>query len=97
VIFDGLADRGFSDRRLRAVAEPVSVFDVHLSRLTRDLADCVYSAPGIGIFAPHLGILKRMEVFQIRPHWARYSMPTGNAAKTPSVSIKTQRPASLLA
>lgn len=57
----------FPDRRLRAVAEPVAVFDEDLHRLAADLADTMHAAPGIGITAPHIGILKRLVVIEVSP------------------------------
>lgn len=57
----------FPDRRLGAVAEPVSVFDEDLRRLATDLADTMHAAPGIGITAPHIGILKRLVVIEVSP------------------------------
>jgi len=57
----------FPDSRLRAVAEPVSVFDEELRRLATDLADTMHAAPGIGITAPHIGILKRLVVIELSP------------------------------
>ena len=57
----------FPDRRLRAVAEPVSVFDEDLRRLAADLTETMHAAPGIGITAPHIGIPKRLVVIQVPP------------------------------
>lgn len=57
----------FPDRRLGAVAEPVSVFDEDLRRLGADLADTMHAAPGIGITAAHIGILKRLVVIEVSP------------------------------
>lgn len=57
----------FPDRRLGAAAEPVSVFDDDLRRLATDLADTMHAAPGIGITAPHIGILKRLVVIEASP------------------------------
>ena len=55
----------FPDRRLGAVAEPVSVFDQDLRSLATDLADTMRAAPGIGITAPHIGILQRLVVIDV--------------------------------
>jgi peptide deformylase len=55
----------FPDRRLDAVADPVSVFDEDLRSLAADLADTMRAAPGIGITAPHIGILKRVVVIEV--------------------------------
>src|SRR6476620_2364093 len=57
----------FPDLRLRSVAEPVSVFDEDLRRLAGDLTDTMRAAPGIGITAPHIGILKRLVVIELSP------------------------------
>jgi peptide deformylase len=57
----------FPDRRLGAVAEPVSVFDEGLRSLATDLVDTMHAAPGIGITAPHIGILKRLVVIEVSP------------------------------
>jgi len=55
----------FPDRRLGVVAESVSVFDQELRSLAIDLADTMRAAPGIGITAPHIGILKRLVVIEV--------------------------------
>lgn len=55
----------FPDPRLRIVAEPVSIFDETLHALTVDLLDTLRAAPGIGITAPHIGILKRVVVLDL--------------------------------
>jgi peptide deformylase len=57
----------FPDPRLRTVAEPISVFDQDLRRLATDLSDTMHAAPGIGITAPHIGILKRLVVIELSP------------------------------
>lgn len=55
----------FPDPRLRAVAEPVSVFDDELRQLATDLLDTLRAAPGIGITAPHIGVAKRVVVLEL--------------------------------
>lgn len=57
----------FPDPRLRAVAEPVTVFDEELRALAQDLLDTMRAAPGIGITAPHIGIAKRVVVLELSP------------------------------
>lgn len=57
----------FPDPRLRSVAEPISVFDENLHRLAGDLTDTMRAAPGIGITAPHIGVLKRLVVIELSP------------------------------
>jgi len=55
----------FPNPLLRAVAEPIRVFDNALSNLADDLIDTMHAAPGIGITGPHIGILKRLVVIQL--------------------------------
>jgi len=55
----------FPDPRLRLKAEPVAGFDDELRRLAHDLTETMRAAPGIGITAPHIGVLKRLVVIQL--------------------------------
>jgi peptide deformylase len=55
----------FPNPLLRAVADPVELFDIDLYRLAGDLVDTMYAAPGIGITAPHIGVLKRLVAIQL--------------------------------
>jgi len=55
----------FPDPRLRLAAEPVTQFGAPLEALAADLLDTMRAAPGIGITAPHLGILARLTVLDL--------------------------------
>jgi peptide deformylase len=57
----------FPDPLLRLPAKEVTVFDPALSALCDDLLDTMRAAPGIGITAPHIGILQRVTVIEIEP------------------------------
>jgi peptide deformylase len=61
----------FPDPRLRMVAEPVVSFDGELQSLAADLLNTMRAAPGIGITAPHLGVLQRLVVLELSPGEAR--------------------------
>lgn len=50
---------------LMARAEPLIVFDASLAVLAADLLDTMKDAPGIGIAAPHIGVLKRVVVIEL--------------------------------
>lgn len=50
------------DPRLRAVADPVEAIDDSLRRLADDMLETMYTAPGIGLAAPQVGVLKRLLV-----------------------------------
>lgn len=55
----------FPDPRLRLVASAVSIFDSGLRDLAADLTETMLAAPGIGITAPHIGVLQRVVVLQL--------------------------------
>ena len=50
------------DPRLKTVADPVAAVDDDVRRLADDMLQTMYEAPGIGLAAPQVGILKRMLV-----------------------------------
>ncbi|HEY5796254.1 MAG TPA: peptide deformylase [Bosea sp. (in: a-proteobacteria)] len=85
----------FPDPRLRAVAEPVEFFDADLRRLADDLLETMRAAPGVGITAPHAGVLKRLVVLELTPGAVRvyvnpkllWSSPETARASEGSVSM----------
>ncbi len=50
------------DPRLRKVAEPVGTIDAALRALAEDMLETMYEAPGIGLAAPQIGVMKRLFV-----------------------------------
>lgn len=50
---------------LRRAAKSVLAFDSDLQDLARDLLDTMKAAPGVGITAPHIGVLLRVTVIQL--------------------------------
>jgi len=55
----------YPDPRLALPAQPVTVFDGALRELAADLRETMHAAPGIGITAPHIGILLRVVVLDL--------------------------------
>jgi peptide deformylase len=55
----------FPDLRLRQKAEPIGDIDEDARALAWDLVETMHAAPGIGITAPHVGILRRLVVIQL--------------------------------
>jgi peptide deformylase len=55
----------YPDPRLALPAQPVSAFDDALCELARDLLETMRAAPGIGITAPHVGVLQRVVVLEL--------------------------------
>ncbi len=50
------------DPRLKTVAEPVTDITAELRTLADDMLETMYDAPGIGLAAPQIGVLKRLIV-----------------------------------
>jgi peptide deformylase len=50
------------DPRLKAVAEPVAEITDEIRALGADMLETMYDAPGIGLAAPQVGVLKRVLV-----------------------------------
>lgn len=50
------------DPRLKKACEPVAAFDAELAALAADMLETMYDAPGIGLAAPQVGVMKRVLV-----------------------------------
>lgn len=57
--------RTFGDPVLRTPAEPVDGFSSSLERLVDDMLETMYEAPGVGLAAPQIGVLKRIFVADV--------------------------------
>jgi peptide deformylase len=55
--------RTLGDPVLKAPAKPVERFDDALRRLSEDMLETMYDAPGVGLAAPQIGISLRLFVF----------------------------------
>ena len=55
----------YPDARLHKLAAPVTVFDEALKRLVADLAETMYSAPGIGLAATQVDVHKQVIVIDV--------------------------------
>ncbi|MCA1833306.1 MAG: peptide deformylase [Actinomycetota bacterium] len=55
--------RIFGDPILTTKAQTVTTFDADLARLTDDMFDTMYAAPGVGLAAPQVGVSKRLFTF----------------------------------
>lgn len=53
------------DARLRAVADPIVEVDAEIKTLAQDMLDTMYDAPGIGLAAPQIGVMKRIVVMDV--------------------------------
>jgi len=50
------------DPRLKKVAEPVTEVTDEIRRLADDMLETMYDAPGIGLAAPQIGVMRRLIV-----------------------------------
>lgn len=55
----------FPDPFLSMSTSKVTQFDAELETLAADLLDTMRAAPGIGITAPHIGVLQRLTVIEL--------------------------------
>ena len=53
------------DPRLAKKSEPVAAVDGEIQQLMDDMLETMYAAPGIGLAAPQVGVLKRVIVIDI--------------------------------
>lgn len=54
--------RHYPDPVLAEKAQPVETFNDELRQLAEDMAETMYDAPGVGLAAPQVGVLKRLVV-----------------------------------
>ena len=52
---------------LREVSQPVTEVNDDIRELARDMAETMYAAPGVGLAAPQVGVLKRVIVLDCSP------------------------------
>ena len=55
------------DPRLQKKSDPVAKVDAEIQQLMSDMLETMYKAPGIGLAAPQVGVLKRVIVLDIAP------------------------------
>lgn len=55
----------FPDSRLAQKSDPVTKFDKDLKKLCDDMLETMYEAPGIGLAAPQVNVLKQIVVIDI--------------------------------
>jgi len=53
------------DPRLKKISKPVQAVDDRVRRLMDDMLETMYAAPGIGLAAPQVGVLKRVIVVDV--------------------------------
>ncbi len=62
-----LTIRHYPDPVLQQVAQPISEIDESIKTLAQDMVETMYSAPGVGLAAPQVGISQRLIVLNCSP------------------------------
>lgn len=57
----------YPDDVLTTPTEPVAEVDDEVRQLVQDLIDTMYDAPGVGLAAPQIGVLRRVAVVDVAP------------------------------
>ena len=57
----------YPDPRLRKTATPVAAVNAEIRQLVRDMAETMYSAPGVGLAATQVDVHKRVIVIDVSP------------------------------
>jgi peptide deformylase len=55
----------YPDPRLHTIAKPVTAFDERLAKLVADMADTMYTAPGIGLAATQVDVHEQVIVIDV--------------------------------
>jgi peptide deformylase len=66
--------RKYPDEVLRRKTDPVTEFDSDLQKLIDDMIETMYAAPGIGLAANQIGVLKQVAVIDISTKDAESSL-----------------------
>ncbi len=55
----------FPDPLLKQKATPVAIINDEIIQLAKDMAETMYAAPGVGLAAPQIGVLKRLIIIDV--------------------------------
>ncbi len=82
------------DAKLRQVAEPIGAVDEAVRALADDMLQTMYEAPGIGLAAPQIGVLRRLVVLDVAKRRDEEARPEPMVLVNPVVtwsSVETSR------
>ena len=78
------------DGKLRQVAEAVPAVDADIRALVDDMFETMYAAPGIGLAAPQIGVLKRVAVVDVAKRRDEEAAPDPLVLINPKVTWASQ-------
>ena len=74
------------DAKLRQTAEPVAAVDDEVRGLVDDMFETMYKAPGIGLAAPQVGVLRRVVVLDVARRRDEEAQPNPIAMINPVIT-----------
>ena len=74
------------DAKLREKAAPVAAVDAEVRALVDDMFETMYAAPGIGLAAPQVGVLRRVVVLDVAKRRDEEAVPQPIAMINPLVT-----------
>ncbi len=78
------------DPQLRQVAEHVPEVDDSIRSLADDMLETMYKAPGIGLAAPQIGVLKRVVVLDVAKRQDEEATPAPMVLINPAISWESE-------
>jgi peptide deformylase len=78
------------DPKLRQVAEHVPDVDATIRSLADDMLETMYAAPGIGLAAPQIGIMKRVVVLDVAKRQDEEAKPEPMVLINPAISWSSE-------
>ena len=74
------------DAKLRQVADAVPAVDAGIRALVDDMFETMYDAPGIGLAAPQIGVMKRVVVIDVAKRQDEEAVPERMAFINPKIA-----------
>lgn len=74
------------DTKLRQTAEPVDAVDDAVRALADDMLETMYKAPGIGLAAPQIGVLRRVVVLDVAKRSGEDAAPAPMVLVNPAIT-----------
>ena len=78
------------DAKLRQRAEPVATVDDAVRALTDDMFETMYKAPGIGLAAPQIGVMRRVVVLDVAKRRDEEATPAPMVLVNPEITYASE-------
>lgn len=81
------------DAKLRQTAAPVAAVDAEVRALVDDMFETMYKAPGIGLAAPQIGVMRRVVVLDVAKRRDEEATPAPMVLVNPEITYASQETA----